>query len=106
MPTISEIQATLSAIRASVARQGNSATWKQAGAIANCESALANMAAYEAKRATQATKRSFEITFIDRERLKIVAGKASTEAARVAARRLLDRDPPRMTEAEKRRFKL
>ncbi len=102
----SEIQATLSAIRAQVGSQRTGATAAQARAIANCETALANIAKYEAEAEKRAASRPIEITFIDRERLKIAAEKAPTQEARDAARRMLDRSPPRMTESEKKKFKL
>ena len=79
---------------------------RQARAIANCETALANIAKYEAEAEKRAASRPIEITFIDRERLKIAAEKAPTQEARDAARRMLDRSPPRMTESEKKKFKL
>lgn len=109
----SEIQATLSAIRAQVGSQRTGATTAQVRAIANCETALANIetalaniAKYEAEAEKRAASRPIEITFIDRERLKIAAEKAPTQEARDAARRILDRSPPRMTESEKKKFKL
>lgn len=102
----SEIQATLSAIRAQVGSQRTGATAAQARAIANCETALANIAKYEPEAEKRAASRPIEITFIDRERLKIAAEKAPTQEARDAARRMLDRSPPRMTESEKKKFKL
>jgi hypothetical protein len=102
----SEIQTTLSAIRAQVGNQKTGATAPQARAIANCEAALANIAKYESEAEKRAASRPVEITFIDRERLKIAAEKAPTLEARDAARRMLDRNPPRMTESEKKKFKL
>lgn len=98
MTSKSKIAATLAAIRASVARQKNGPTPAQSRAIANCESALARISEWEG--------RGREITFIDRERLMIAADRAPSPAARDHARRLLDRNPPRLQAAEARRFGL
>lgn len=102
----SAIEATLAAIRATILRQKSGPTPAQARAIANCTRALESIAQGEAAARARAARRSVEITFIDRERLMIAADKAPTQAARAAARHLLDRRPPRMTPCEKRSFKL
>jgi hypothetical protein len=102
----SKIEATLKAIQTTVSRQKSGPTPAQARAIANCTRALESIARGEAASREYSNRRSVEITFIDRERLMIAADKAPTQAARAAARQLLDRSPPRMTSCEKRRFGL
>lgn len=101
MSSKSKIEATLTAIRTTVSRQKSGPTQAQERAIANCTRALESIARSEAAAREYSNRRSVEITFIDRERLMIAADKAPSQAARAAARHLLDRSPPQMTFREK-----